>query len=163
MDIEKFGLFAESLRCKVKDYECSRYARLFAKEHFGIRYASAHAWDRKYVDRIVCEVDSNKKLIDYIKSGLVSPGMMIGVYNPDSKWNDELDSRGNKIVSSHVLLYLGENGGSPIFTDQFASDFLFRNVNDFDNDGLVAKMVTAPKSPVVVALQLIPVLRSAFR
>src|SRR3989338_7771836 len=40
----------------VRKGDCSRYARYVAKILFGKNFAICDGWDRRYLDRIICEI-----------------------------------------------------------------------------------------------------------
>ena len=103
----------------VKPTRCSAYARRAAKDIFNLTYSKANAWDRVYTDECVSEVRELHSLDELADEGVLNPGMIVGFYNPSSKFKEETDSRGNGVEFTHVALYLGQKNGEPLFAHQF--------------------------------------------
>jgi cell wall-associated NlpC family hydrolase len=95
---------------------CSRYVRLAAHDLFGINYPQADAWNLRSKNDIE-EIPINNNLEELVKAGKVKPGMIIGTYNPTSKYNDVAKKAGAGYT--HVLIYIGNEDGKLIFADKF--------------------------------------------
>ena len=52
-----------------------------------------------------------------VKSNLLKPGMILGLYYPDSNYNRIAEEDGAGYT--HVALYLGEENGNSYFADKF--------------------------------------------
>ena len=97
---------------------CSRYVRFAAKELFGLNYPSADAWDIRYaLDINEIKIDSANTLEKLARDGKLKPGMMVGVYNPTSRYNSRAKEDGAGYT--HVMLYLGQKDGELLFADKF--------------------------------------------
>ena len=98
---------------------CSRYARLAARDMFGINYPSADAWDIRD-DSKVSKIplnNSQKEIISLVVRDILKPGMLIGVYNPKSAYNARAKEDGAGYT--HVMLYIGQGNGEFYFADKF--------------------------------------------
>ncbi len=99
---------------------CSRYIRLSAKDLFGKNYPSGDAWDlrdKEGVEEI--RVNSYEDLKKLFGSGHLKQGMVLGIYNPKSRYNSRAEKSGAGYT--HVALFLGEKNGELYFADQFGS------------------------------------------
>ncbi|MEK6916075.1 MAG: hypothetical protein AABW89_06050 [Nanoarchaeota archaeon] len=99
---------------------CSRYARLAAEDIFGIQYPRADAWDIRNDLRIEEISVKNKLDLERLENeGRLRPGMLVGFFNPNSKYNGQARDAGAGYT--HVALYLGEDGDL-IFADKFGKN-----------------------------------------
>jgi hypothetical protein len=90
---------------------CSKYVRLCADETFDKTFSRNSAWNRRYHDKVIVpfgEIRTFEDLECLANEGKLKPGMIIGVYNPSSTHNGELDERGSILKYTHNLLYLGK-------------------------------------------------------
>ncbi len=104
-----------------RDY-CSRYARFAAKDLFEKEYAWDHAWNLRYKDKIVHEIQENDTFKDLITKNILNPGMIVGIKQPDYRTSHEntRDLKGEKAKYTHVILYAGLNdNGQPEFLHQY--------------------------------------------
>jgi len=115
---------------------CSRYVRLAAKDLFGIEYPSADAWDIRDDSRVKeIRLDGTNSLEWLIDSGNLKPGMLVGVYNPTSRYNQRASQDGAGYT--HVMLYLGNDGGEPFFADKFGKKTRPKiSLKDLNDSGL---------------------------
>lgn len=124
---------------QVPAFNCSRYARLASKELFGKEYQRADAWNLRYHDKVVQSLGTNT-LDNLYDSGTLKPGMIVGVFNPKSKYNDKLDESGKKVKYTHVILFVGEekvNGKRELkFAHQFGKNFYLESAQAITNRGL---------------------------
>jgi hypothetical protein len=101
---------------------CSRYVRLVAKDLFGIAYPGVDAWELRNspgIDEI--PVKSNKDLEKLAEFEFLLPGMVLGLYNPQSKYNSRAEESGAGYT--HVALYLGrDKNGKLYFSDKFGKN-----------------------------------------
>jgi len=86
--------------------DCSRYARYVAKILFGKNFAICDGWDRRYLDRIVCEI-REEGIMGLAEREALTPGQIIGISYPQSRHKDTLDLTRNKAKYTHNALYLG--------------------------------------------------------
>lgn len=137
---------------KLPPGNCSGYARRAAGKIFNKRYSFSDAWNRKYTDELVARVSGNKGLEEMEKSGFLKPGMIIGVYSPDSEYKDEKDMRGKKAEYTHILLYLGkgnlgrwnlgkEENNEMFFADLFGNNIRVTNLEGIEEKGLEARAI----------------------
>ncbi len=117
---------------------CSRYVRLAAKDLFGIEYPSADAWDIRddpFVKEIDLEnFDSLRKLVDEDK---ITPGTVIGFYNPSSKYNSRAQEDGAGYT--HVMLYVGKDGKEPVLADKFGRETRVLSLEELSRTNIVPK------------------------
>lgn len=121
---------------------CSGYARRVAEEMFGKKYSFANAWDRRYKDRVVCEVEDNDDLRGLADGGVLKPGMLVGVFYPRSHYNDVKDMKGHPVKYTHMVVYIGEDpNGEPLFVEQFGVGTRERTLSQFDDHDLEAREI----------------------
>lgn len=117
---------------------CSRYVRLAAKDLFGIEYPSADAWDIRddqHVKEIVLgDFNSLRRLVDEDK---ITPGMIIGFYNPSSKYNSRAQEDGAGYT--HVMLYVGKDGSEPVLADKFGKETRVLSLEELSKTKIVPK------------------------
>ncbi|MEK6847330.1 MAG: hypothetical protein AABY16_04130 [Nanoarchaeota archaeon] len=98
---------------------CARYVRLAARDLFGLNYPTSDAWrirDAPNVDEI--RLDDGIRLDNLVSEGKLKRGMIVGAYNPTSKYNGREDVK--KAGYTHNLLYLGKSeDGKLYFADHF--------------------------------------------
>ncbi len=116
------------------DNMCSRYARLAAKDLFGLLYAPGDAWDLGEANTVVWSRENTTNSESW--ASVVRPGHILGFYNPQSDYNR--DGRSH----THVGLYVGDDR---IF-HQYGSDILESRVSDFlQEKKMRVVQVIAPK------------------
>lgn len=103
---------------KIEPSHCSEYTRKAAKDLFSKNYSGSNSWNLRYYNRIVCEVKDKEELISLAKDTLLKPGMIVGFYNPDSKYKNKIDDRKEKAKYTHVTLYIGTDGKDLQFVHQ---------------------------------------------
>ncbi len=104
---------------RLKKDRCSQYSRLAAKKLFGKEYNSGHAWNLRYSNKVVHEIQKQESIKDLIIRDKLEPGMLIGVYQPRSSYKNRKDEKGQKVKYTHVITYLGlNNQGKPEFVNQ---------------------------------------------
>ncbi len=107
--------------------KCSTYIRMAALEIFGLHYSYSDSWNRKYNDELIYEVGFSS-LEELAEKKILKPGMILGLYNPESKYRGYIDKLGQPNKYTHVALYLGLNDiHKPIFVDQFIANTLIRD------------------------------------
>ena len=90
--------------------ECQRYLRESAYKLFNKNYSWGHAWNMKYHDKIVSYVNGSSDIYDLIIKEIMKPGMVVGFYNPKSRYKYKKDEKRKKAEFTHVALYVGVNG-----------------------------------------------------
>lgn len=131
---------------KLPAVSCSGYVRRAAKDLFGVDYSIADAWDRRYSDQVVGPVD-NSCLTDLAQNQQLTPGDIIGFYNPHSKHNEDLDKKGQKVRYTHVMVYLGLNeNNSPLFAELYGEDTNVIGMREIERKGLEAREHICPKN-----------------
>jgi len=100
---------------------CSAYVRKAAKELFNKTYSTCHAWDRRYFDKLMCDV-GGRDLESLVEEEILKPGMVIGTFIVGSGYRDREDCRGDGVKYTHNMLYLGRDiRKKPIFAQQVGS------------------------------------------
>lgn len=104
---------------------CSRFVKLAGEQLFGKRYATAHAWERKYKDARVAHLDE-WTLRECVDEGTLQPGMAVGLFCGTSSHNGKLDSRGVPRTYTHVGLFIGNDRGTgePVIMHQWKGDII---------------------------------------
>lgn len=126
---------------KLGAYHCSRYARLAAKEMFGKDFSHSDAWNRPYNDRVVGKT-SNREITSQIANGILTPGMMIGIYVPQSAHQNMIDAKGKKSEYGHVALYIGVSPeGDPLLAEQFGISTRVVTLEDMMGRGLEVREI----------------------
>ena len=125
---------------------CSKYVRMAARDMFGKFYAKTHAWNRRYDDRLVTEVEG-RSLKELANMEILLPGMIIGIENPSSSMINEIDKQGNKALYTHNALYIGRNrNGEPLFAEQFVFPIIIRTESNMSSDNLRAVEILDSRS-----------------
>ncbi len=108
--------------------DCSRYARLAAKYHFGVDYVHGNAWDMPEKNRIEWSADSDKSL----HARLIEQNLSINqIYDPSFCHSDSLSS-----VSRSVNESLTPNLKEGIIMGIYYSDSRYHDKGDFTHIGL---------------------------
>jgi hypothetical protein len=99
---------------------CSAYVRKASAEIFGENYSFSDAWNKRYEDRLVAPV--NKQSIEsLVEKGILQPGMALTVTTPDSEYSNGSDKKGNPRTCNHIMLFLGQKNGKPLFAHQYGA------------------------------------------
>jgi hypothetical protein len=134
----------------VKPGNCAGYVRNASKQIFRKDYAKTAAWDRRYHDRVIVpfgELHKGDKLEELVDRGKLKPGMIIGVYNPGSTHNGELDETGNILKYTHNILYLGKDkDGKMKFANQFGKETLVVDSEWMNSKGIIPREVIDAKN-----------------
>ncbi|HLD33430.1 MAG TPA: hypothetical protein VJB66_01805 [Candidatus Nanoarchaeia archaeon] len=130
----------------VRPLRCSKYVREAAEDLFGLHYSKSDAWNRRYHDTVVRTLGEGDSLEDLADSGVLTPGMIVGIRNPHSRYADRLDEKGETVKYTHVGLYLGQNSqGESLIADLYGSATFVRTEKDLHAAGLKAVEVLAPQ------------------
>lgn len=123
--------------------QCARYARSIAKDLFGKKYRPEDAWDLQYANRVVASVGEEDSLEKLADKGTLKPGMMVGVFNPDSKYNSRKDRNGRPVRYTHVITYLGDDPqtSEPLFADQFGKQTRVQTEEELRDGGLIPRQI----------------------
>ncbi len=101
------------------DY-CSRYAKIAAENLFGKEYVREKAWNLRYKNKIASPFKEDQNLKELVTNNILRPGMLIGIYNPKSDYNNKIDLEGNKAKYTHIATFLGINDSGELeFAHQF--------------------------------------------
>lgn len=125
LGIPEYDSIPELAKFKIKSLNCSKYVQLAAQEYYGPvdSFPQRDAWNMRYPSKIVAKFKTKDKYIEMEKlrqEGILKPGMILGVYNPNSNHNDEIDESGHKAKYTHVLLYVGKDkDGNLLFDHQW--------------------------------------------
>ncbi len=110
---------------KLNSLSCAKYVQKAAQKYYGEvdSFPQRDSWNMRYASTIVAkfkEKDKYQELNTLREEGILRPGMILGVYNPRSAYNDTLDEKGNKAKYTHVLIYVGKDKkGNLIFDNQW--------------------------------------------
>ncbi len=126
---------------KVPANMCARYVRCAAEELFGIKYPVADAWDiRDDINVEEIKVDSKNTLENLAKDGSLKEGMIVGFYNPNSKYNARAEEDGAGYT--HVMIYLGKDEEKLFFADKFGKKTRIKiSLDEIIKSGLDAREV----------------------
>jgi len=130
-------------------YRCSQFARMAARDVFGLRYSVCDAWDRRYFDRVAAPIDgkNDRELRDLARSGVLKPGMILGILVPSSGYLDGTDSSGENIRYTHNALFLGVDGSDDlVFAEQFNTGVRMITGQEYYKRGLIPVEVLAPRT-----------------
>jgi hypothetical protein len=94
-------------KIRVKPSHCSEYAVKSAKDIFGKEYIRQNAWNLRYYNKIEKSIENSDSLYSYLSKREFSEGVIIGMYNPHSKYNRKYDFNRKRVKYSHVVLYIG--------------------------------------------------------
>lgn len=104
---------------------CSRYVRLLAQQLYSICYPSKDAWNLRYVSTLEhYTLKEGETLSSLANRGLLIEGMIVGVTNPNSSYNNRIDDNREKAHYTHVMLYVGKskNTNEHLFADLFLNE-----------------------------------------
>lgn len=122
---------------------CARYARFTAEDVFGLKYKydediksrKRGAWNYRYYNKIVAHSEEGfgrEELESFIRENKLQPGMLIGIYNPQSNYNQWKDKTGKKVEYTHIAIFLGlDEFGVPIFANQIGRNTKIVSADDF--------------------------------
>jgi hypothetical protein len=98
---------------------CSRYTRLAAQDLFGIPFASADAWNLRYHEEVVGDVNG-KSLSELARDQVMVPGDQVTLHYPASSYNGRSDEQGNELRYSHTSMFLGlDESDEPLVAHKF--------------------------------------------
>lgn len=109
---------------------CAKYVRTATKDIFDIDYnydedvlpRKRGAWNYRYYNKIVNSSDEGfdkDEIITQINNKDLQPGMIAGIYNPTSHYNNWKDKNGERVKYTHLAVFLGlDESGNPIFANQ---------------------------------------------
>ena len=141
-----YSVSANGRVLNVPDYEfnkdnCAMGARLIARDIFGMKYAECAAWDRLKKDKILAQVNSFEELEQLAESGHLKEGMIIGIFNPDSRRKEKYTAG-----FTHNAVYLGkseENGH--LFAHNLEDPLFIENTEQLRNRKYEPRYIFAPK------------------
>ena len=100
---------------------CARYVRFAARDLFGKNYPAADAWDIRDFESVGKIILKDNVLRELACAGTLKPGMVLGMYNPQSRYNNHPEAK--KAGYTHVLLYLGDDENRRLyFADKFGRE-----------------------------------------
>lgn len=98
---------------------CGRYAVNASKKHYDNEFTRGNAWDMRYDNKIIEKLEKNPyRALDSLRMiGELSPGMILGVYNPGSGQNGKKDKKGIERKYTHVMMFAGKNKEGKLMYD----------------------------------------------
>ncbi len=151
----------EAPQYKTKGSLCSRYARKSTEDLFGKKYFWRNAWDLRYNDKIAHTFNEKqgekleKELKELIIDGVLTPGSLIGIKQPDDQTacENEIDETGKKAKYTHVVLYVGLNdSGEAEFIHQFGRKMEKITEKDFEKKKFIPiEILTTKEDNVYLA------------
>jgi len=134
---------------KVPAFHCARYVRYAAKDIFDKNYVGADAWNMRYNERIVVSGDelplTDTQIFENIK-----PGMVLGLYWSDSKYNEAKDIKENPRKYTHVALAIGSAnsifGKDYSFAHKVGSETRLDTINELREIGFMPEEILNSKS-----------------
>ena len=106
---------------------CARYVRLAAEHLFDKNFPRANAWGLHDKCKVVSKVNGNSDLVSLAEEGILTSGMVVGLFNPNTVHKNP-DYR-----YTHVALYLGLDGNTPLFAEQHLGVTKVSDIYDFAN------------------------------
>jgi anaerobic selenocysteine-containing dehydrogenase len=97
---------------------CAGYAKVVAKDLFGIQWRVGDAWNLRYMYKTLSIVNGKERGV--FDRNDVLPGCLVGCYFDQSVNNNRLDCQGNPVLYTHMLTYLGKRKRDMqhVFTEQ---------------------------------------------
>jgi hypothetical protein len=107
----------------VPPFYCSRFVKYVSQQLYGECFPSDNAWNMRYKTNLnVYTIKPTESLNDLVNNGTLKEGMALGVYNPNSEYNNTIDSQGNKALYTHVVIFVGQSEkGSLLFSDLYSN------------------------------------------
>jgi LysM repeat protein len=100
--------------------KCAGYSVLTSRDMFNKNMFYAKAWNLRYKNEIVTQVNGNNRLKQIAEDGTLKPGMIVAFYNPHSEFNNKKDEKGKRVKYTHTAVFAGErNDGKLIFYHQY--------------------------------------------
>jgi len=109
-------------RYKEKGAWCAGYAVLTSRDKFNKNLFYADwAWNLKYNknNKVVAQVNGNKKLRQLSKKGKLKRGMIVTFHNPYSTYNNRMDKKRKPVTYTHAATYAGTEDNEPMFYHQY--------------------------------------------
>ena len=114
---------------------CARYARLSSEFLFGKRFPASDSWEIRLKPGVISRRTNNQNFKFFSNNGKVSPGSIIGIYNPRSSYNNK-----NRPYT-HISLYLGKQRGKDVFLEQFVDETRMMTIRDYELEMLQIKEI----------------------
>jgi hypothetical protein len=139
---------------KTEGSECSRYVRKSAEDLFGKTYFWRDAWNLRYPSKIVHTFNETegekleKELKDLIIDGILTPGAVIGIKQPDNQTTheNETDEEKKKAKYTHVAVYAGlDSSGRPEFLHEYGFDQKKISLDFFKEKNFTPIEILVPK------------------
>lgn len=135
---------------KVPQNNCARYVRYSADNLFNETLPQRDSWDMRYFMRNVAEIEEknwDESLTELAKNETLKPGMVAGIYNPNSHFKDRKDIKGKQAKYTHVALYIGKNkDGEPLFAEKFVDETRIMSASDYQQAELRVVEILAQKN-----------------
>ena len=129
-----------------KEY-CAAYATRVARDKFGKKFIYSNAWDMRYNNKRIMEIKNNSQINKAIKKGVLLPGMIVGIYYPQSKYLRKKDKTGNPVKYTHLAVYVGiDKNGKPTFYHQFKEKIQKITLEGIESIGTI-KEILDEKTP----------------
>lgn len=104
---------------RLKKEMCAEYSRRAAKKLYGKDHSRwVNSWNLRYHNKIVHQIDSANELKNLALDTILKPGMLVGFYCPNSKYNKRRDETKKRRKYTHISLYIGTNREDLFFLHQ---------------------------------------------
>ena len=102
---------------------CARYSLKVSEELFGKKFVPHDTWNLRYFNSVVGKIENPREMLDFVKKGILQPGMIIGTKHKTSNYRNNFDILGKKVKYTHSMTYLGLNNNlEPVFAHQWGND-----------------------------------------
>ena len=130
---------------------------MVAYDLFGKDFPPGDAWDRKYTDTVVAQLDKNDSLEELARKGILQQGMLVGVYNQYTSRTSQKDKFGKPADITHVVEYLGMNPeGQAVVAEQYGFMRHIRTESEMREHGLAPRFVFDVPAATSAAAPAVP-------
>jgi len=149
IDLSEINSYIERLKKEKKLFAynleknlCATYALLAASDLYGKKFRWNDAWDMRYSNSVIAKIKNPKDLAELADKGTLKEGMIIGTFNPRSRYLGEKDKRGRPVKYTHLMLYIGKNNNGDLeFAHQFGPKIKKITLNQLHQKKLIPKEI----------------------
>lgn len=127
-----------------KDY-CARYCRFLARDIFNIEYLAKDSWNYPLHNRLILDITNLNEILIGIEETKINAGNVFLCKYPRSRYSKRLDENENRVIGTHLCIYLGENleDNLHLFAHQFGKKQYVFSLEEFSLFKLSPKKVMA--------------------